>query len=204
MLENNKQKYNFDLSDFNKSYSDTVLDKVREETEKLGFEMCSDQTMGALLRFLVSTKPGGNFLELGTGTGAATSWILDGMDENSKLITIDSDKFCIEAAKRALPNTSSIEFVNDDALEFLKAQSAKSFDLIFADAEPGKYFYLNETLELLKPGGMFIVDDMLPQSDWPEDHFPYAMQALSNLKSVTTTHTVSLDCSTGLIMMSPK
>ena len=53
-----------------------------------------------------------------------------------------------------------------------------SFDLIFADAIPGKYEHLNETLALLRRGGLYVVDDMLPQPTWPKDHAPRATGVL--------------------------
>jgi predicted O-methyltransferase YrrM len=35
--------------------------------------------------------------------------------------------------------------------------------LIFADAWPGKYSDLEKALKLVKPGGFYIIDDMLTQ-----------------------------------------
>ena len=58
------------------------LKKIEIETKRLNFDMASDYRTGALLRTLVASKPGGRFLELGTGYGAA--WISDGMDKNSR------------------------------------------------------------------------------------------------------------------------
>jgi predicted O-methyltransferase YrrM len=40
--------------------------------------MPSEPRTGAFLRELCAGKPGGNLLELGTGTGLATAWMLDG------------------------------------------------------------------------------------------------------------------------------
>lgn len=54
------------------------------------FSMSSDVLTCSLLRTLAGAKPGGNFLELGTGTGLSTAWILDGMDKDAKLVTIDN------------------------------------------------------------------------------------------------------------------
>jgi predicted O-methyltransferase YrrM len=45
-----------------------------------------------------------------------------------------------------------------------------SFDLVFADAMPGKYDGLNDALDVVKVGGFYIIDDMLPQPNWPEGH----------------------------------
>ena len=45
--------------------------------------------VGALLRLMASMKPGGRLLEIGTGTGVSTCWLLDGMDSTAKLTTVD-------------------------------------------------------------------------------------------------------------------
>lgn len=64
---------------------------IYEESRNEGFDLVSEPMTGCLLRTLVSSKPGGSFLELGTGTGAATAWILDGMDLRSSLVTVEND-----------------------------------------------------------------------------------------------------------------
>ena len=61
-------------------------------------------------------------------------------------------------------------FLVDDGLSFMRAQPASSFDLIFADAMPGKYERLDDALSLLRPGGIYLVDDLLPQPNWPPGH----------------------------------
>jgi demethylmenaquinone methyltransferase/2-methoxy-6-polyprenyl-1,4-benzoquinol methylase len=45
-----------------------------------------------------------------------------------------------------------------------------SFDLIFADAQGGKWEGLERTISALKPHGVLLVDDMTPQGWWTEEH----------------------------------
>ena len=66
--------------------------EIAEATKLSGFTMASDVLTGSLLRTLASSKPAGRFLELGTGTGLSTSWILDGMDEYSLLTSVDNNR----------------------------------------------------------------------------------------------------------------
>jgi len=61
------------------------------DTETLGFKMASEPQIGSLLRTLAASKPGGRLLELGTGTGVGTAWLLDGMDAAARLETVDND-----------------------------------------------------------------------------------------------------------------
>ena len=57
-----------------------VVDAIRRDTRQLGFTMASEPQTGSLLRTLAASKPSGRFLELGTGTGVGTAWLLAGMD----------------------------------------------------------------------------------------------------------------------------
>lgn len=50
-----------------------LLDPIRRDTEAIGFTLASDPKTGSLLRTLAALKPGGQFLELGTGTGVGTA-----------------------------------------------------------------------------------------------------------------------------------
>ena len=63
-----------------------------------------------------------------------------------------------------------IEFILADAYIWLKEYQGEKFDLIFADAMPGKYDLFDEAIQLLKSGGMYVIDDMLPQPNWPAGH----------------------------------
>ena len=86
--------------------SPSRLEWIDERTTKLQFPMASEPLVGAMLRVLASSKPGGRFLELGTGTGIATAWILDGMDAHSNLLSVDSDA-AVQAVARNSPGADS-------------------------------------------------------------------------------------------------
>lgn len=100
----------------------------------------------------------------------ATAWILDGMDAESELISVDVDARVQDVARDALSGDERLTLLIEDALSFLKRQPAASFDFVFADALAGKYDRLEEALRVVKPGGFYIIDDMLPQPFWPEGH----------------------------------
>ncbi len=138
----------------------------------LNFNMASEPLTGSLLRTLVRSKPGGRFLELGTGTGISTCWMLDGMDSNSTLLTLDNDMRVQSVARRALGEDSRVQFFHAEGSVFIDelCQEGQTFDFIFADTWPGKFYYLDETLKLLKSGALYVVDDLLPQSNWADDH----------------------------------
>ncbi len=145
--------------------------RLIEKASKLsGFTMASDVLTCSLLRTLAVSKPAGSFLELGTGTGLSTSWILDGMDEKSTLVSIDNDDKFLEIAQKYLGNDKRLELVETDGGDWIGKNLHRKFDYIFADTWHGKYLLLDEVLAMLNKGGLYIIDELLPQPNWPEGH----------------------------------
>jgi predicted O-methyltransferase YrrM len=174
-------------------------DRIKVDTERLSFQMNSDLYTGSLLKTLAASKKSARLLELGTGGGLATSWILEGMDHDSKLLTIESNAALLEIARDRL-NDSRVEFILADGYVWLKEYTGEKFDLIFADAMPGKYDLFDEALEIVKSGGFYVIDDMLPQANWPEGHAAKAdtfMQMLDSRKDLVLT---KMKWSTGIII----
>jgi predicted O-methyltransferase YrrM len=143
--------------------------------------MASQERTGALLRTLASSKPAGRFLELGTGTGIATAWLLDGMDRASRLVSVDIDARFQEVAREAFTQEERLTLIAEDAISSLHCQAACSFDFVFADALAGKYEGLDEALRVVKTGGFYIIDDMLPQANWPDGHAPRVKALMAEL-----------------------
>jgi hypothetical protein len=57
------------------------LEAIMAATRAIGFQIWCWPQVGALLRVMAALKPGGRLLEIGTGTGVSTCWLLDGMDK---------------------------------------------------------------------------------------------------------------------------
>jgi predicted O-methyltransferase YrrM len=178
----------------------TVVRAIQQDTAASGFTMASEPQTGSLLRTLAAAKPVGAFLELGTGTGLCTAWILDGMDRQSTLTTVDNDATVLTIAKRHLENDPRVTFHLCEGARFLETLRGQTFDFIFADTWPGKYHHLNDALALLKPGGIYIIDDMLPQANWPTGHDVKAAALLSTLEQRTDFTITKLNWASGLIV----
>ncbi|MBX2877399.1 MAG: class I SAM-dependent methyltransferase [Saprospiraceae bacterium] len=177
-----------------------LLKTLEQECKDIGFTMPSDRHIGALLRTMVSSKPGGHFLELGTGIGLSLCWMIEGMDQGSHLFSIDNDPQLSKIAQGHFGADSRVEIICQDGGEWIKAYDGPGFDLIFADAWPGKYFDLKETLDLIKPGGFYVIDDMLPEVDWPEGHAEKATALIKYLEEHPQLHVTKMSWSTGIIV----
>ncbi len=184
-----------DITDIPKAYT-----QLEAKCDEIGFTMPSDVFIGTLLKSLIASKPRARVLELGTGIGLSLAWMIDGLDDESKLISIDNDPQLIAIAKDFFGGDARVELVCGDGAEWINNYSADSFDLIFADAWPGKYSELDETLALLKVGGFYVIDDMNPQPNWPEGHESKAQKLVDHLASRSDLTITKMDWSTGVII----
>ena len=177
------------------------LPLIIEKTRALGFNMACEDSVGALLRALAASKKGGQFLELGTGTGVGTTWLLDGTDQASKLTTVDVSEEYQQAVREVFAGDVRLEIVTCDGAGFLQTQSPGSFDLVFADAMPGKFVHLDAALALVRRGGFYVVDDLLPQENWPADHPPKVRELIGKLSGLAEFRSVSLSWSSGVMIL---
>ena len=132
---------------------------IRETAQAIGFTQSSDDLTGGFLATLAASKPGGRFLELGTGVGAGSAWLLRGMNADATLVTVEQNTEQVEVAEKHLGHDSRITFWVGDGLEYLR-ETSTLFDFIFADTWPGKINHPELALDLVKPGGFYVVDDM--------------------------------------------
>ncbi len=177
-----------------------ALDAILTDTRALGFDMVSDPAVGAILSVLAASKPRGRFLELGTGTGHGTAWILAGMDAASHLDTVDNDAAVLEVARRHLGSDARVAFHLTDGSTFLDRSAPAAYDFIYADAWPGKFSRLDEALTLLRPGGVYVIDDLLPQPNWPEGHAPKVPRLIERLEEREDFTTVTLAWASGVMI----
>jgi len=181
MLEEIKQRYPL------------AYHAIKEATEANGFSMPSEVLTCSLLKTLAATKPGGKFLELGTGTGLSTTWILDGMDAKSTLISIEN----LGVDKR-------LRLICTDGGEWIKQNKGKKFSFIFADTWPGKYLLLDEVLDMVEKGGIYIIDDMLPQQNWPTGHAEKAAQLIADLDSREDIILTKMGWASGIVIITKR
>lgn len=172
---------------------------ILDASQRIGFSMNIDALTGSLLRTLATSKPGGRFLELGTGTGLSTAWLLEGMDDASTLVSIENDPACVQIAHEFLGNDPRLTLLCEDADDWLSRNEAR-FDFIFADTWAGKYRLLDAALSALKPGGLYVVDDLLPLPNWPDGHHAKAEALLADLTTRLELQTTTLAWSTGILI----
>ncbi|GAB3019852.1 hypothetical protein GCM10027284_43870 [Cyclobacterium sediminis] len=178
-----------------------LYSKIQSKAKEIGFIMPSDLYIGSLLKTLISSRINANILEIGTGAGLSLAWMVDGLCENSQLTTIDNDPQLTNIAKEFFEENPKLSIVCEDGEKWIENYEGPLFDLIFADAWPGKYSHIDETLAMVKPGGFYVIDDMNPQKNWPLGHAEKAEQLIKTLEERNDFNLTKMNWSTGVILM---
>jgi len=135
-----------------------------------GFTLSCEPGVGRLLATLAAAVPaGGRILEMGTGVGAGTAWLLEGLGARSdvELVSIELDP-AAHARAAGADWPAFVRLLQGDVLALLGELGR--FELIFADAQGGKWEGLDRTIAALAPRGVLVVDDMTPQDWWTAEH----------------------------------
>lgn len=188
------------MNDTNIQDIPSIHPEIERKSREIGFTMPSDIFIGTLLKTLISSKPGGRFLELGTGIGLSLSWMIDGMDDEATLVTVDNDPELVQIAQRYFGTDQRVALVCGDGSSWIKTYLGDKFDLIFADAWPGKYSEIDEVLDLVQLGGFYVIDDMEAQPNWPEGHDKHVEGLIAYLENRKDFNLTKMNWSTGLVI----
>jgi caffeoyl-CoA O-methyltransferase len=147
---------------------DELLRRLAAETAELGgiaiMQVSPEQ--GALIRLLVRAINARRALELGTFTGYSAICIARGLPDDGLLVTCDVSEEWTGIARRYFEQAGVAERIDlrlGPALDTLREMpDDEPFDFAFIDADKVGYLdYYEETLRLLRPGGLVMVDNVL-------------------------------------------
>jgi predicted O-methyltransferase YrrM len=168
--------------------------------EQAGFPYSCEEEVGPLLAVLAAAVPtDGRILELGTGAGVGTAWLVHGLGERTDvgLVSVESDASTMALA-RSQDWPGYVRFVVDDAVRALP--SLGRFHLLFADAQGGKWDRLDLSIAALEPGGTLVVDDMAPRDWWNAEHAANQEKVRATLARHPQLTTCELAWSSGVLL----
>ncbi|CCH28209.1 O-methyltransferase [Actinosynnema sp. NPDC047251] len=121
---------------------------------------------GAALRFLTAALQAKAVVEVGTGAGVGSLYLLGGMPAAGVLTSIDAEPEHQRAARVAFAEAgvavSRTRLIMGQALDVLPRLTDGAYDLVFVDAAKTEYpKYLEEGVRLLRPGGVIAFDNVL-------------------------------------------
>jgi len=158
--------------------SDEVIDRLVAETLTLGSvaQMQIAPEQGQFLEIIVKITQTKNCLEIGRFTGLSSLCIAKGLPENGKIVAVDiSDEFLSMAKKywKIAGVDSKIESIIGVGVDVMQSMIDRqhSYDFIFIDADKNNYpNYYELSLQLLRPNGIIIIDNMLWHGDVADEN----------------------------------
>ena len=150
------------LSGLNRQADAVLLDIARSGGEQQ--LPLVDAEVGALLRVLATAVAARRILEIGTAIGYSGIWLAGALPADGMLITMEMDPERVRTARANFERagfSNRVSVVAGDAQRMI-AKVAGPFDLIFQDGDKALYVPLLErTVELLRPGGLLVTDNVL-------------------------------------------
>ena len=149
---------------------DALLARLREETRGIRFgHMQVAPEQGQLLGFLVGLLGVRRILEIGVFTGYSSLCMARNLPEDGYMLALDNQPKFTAIAERYWKEagvSGRIELRHCDAFEevsrLCEDEAVEPFDLIFLDADKGRYpGYYERCLSLLAPRGLLILDNVL-------------------------------------------
>ena len=188
---------------------DAPLQAARQRAAEVGVGAV-DVPPGAVLRLLAASSRARHIVELGTGAGVSTLWLLRGMRSDGVLTSVDAEGEHQRLAKASLQEAAvpsgRARLIAGRALDVLPRLSDAAYDLVFCDANRSENLdYLNAAMRLLRPGGVVVFADALSGGRIAEssarDAETVAMRELARaLREETRLAPAMLPVSSGLLV----
>ncbi|SFH47524.1 Predicted O-methyltransferase YrrM [Tindallia magadiensis] len=151
--------------------------------------------VAALLKNIIKMSGSKKILEIGTAIGFSAILFATAAGKDASIVTIERDP---DYTKEALKNIQEanlekmIKVIPGDALEVLP-RLKNTFDMVFLDGAKGHYGeMLEQSITLLKPGGLLISDNILFRGMVANDELvrrrkkTIVMRMREYLKTITT------------------
>ena len=138
------------------------LEKVKKKALEDHIPIIMDDTLEVIKKILEEEKPK-NILEIGTAVGYSASQFARFAPE-AHIDTIELSEERVKEAKENIKNIgvqNQITIFLGNAVEILPTLN-KEYDIIFIDANKGKYpIFLEEGIRLIKNKGLILADNIL-------------------------------------------
>lgn len=142
-------------------------DFFKSQARARGVELGTTDTTpgsGAFLRYLAFTLKAQSVVEVGTGSGVGSLWLLDGMLESGTLTSIDDEMEHSNAAKLAFQDAdiaaARFRLITNPVMDVMTKLADRAYDLvIFRHNSEDLPVAIHEAHRILRSGGVFVIDN---------------------------------------------
>jgi predicted O-methyltransferase YrrM len=142
-------------------------DFFKSQARARGVELGTTDTTpgsGAFLRYLAFTLKAQSVVEVGTGSGVGSLWLLDGMLESGTLTSIDDEMEHTQIAKLAFADADITQgryrLITNTVVDVISKLTDHAYDLVVLRHNPEDLsFVINEGHRILRSGGALVIDN---------------------------------------------
>jgi predicted O-methyltransferase YrrM len=136
-----------------------LVERAAALAAELGFENSCTPETGRLLHLLAGMRGRERVAETGTGVGYGAAWIVSALDPSVPFYTAELDEDRAAAAAELFRDDGHVHVLAGDWHEVLRRHAP--FDLLFHDGSKRRPdLDGEETLRLLAPRGVIVLDDL--------------------------------------------
>ena len=160
------------------SYAESFIaeDAVKAAARARGIEIGTHDVSpgtGAYLRHLAQLLSAQSVVEVGTGSGVGSLWLLDGMIASGTLTSIDDEmehsaiaKIAFAEAEIAAPR---FRLITNVVMDVMTKLADRAYDLVVYRHNPEDLTYaITEAHRILRSGGVFVIDNFFGGSKVPD------------------------------------
>lgn len=142
-------------------------DFFKSQARARGVELGTTDTTpgsGAFLRYLAFTLKAQSVVEVGTGSGVGSLWLLDGMLESGTLTSIDDEMEHTQIAKMAFADADITQgryrLITNTVVDVISKLTDRAYDLVVLRHNPEDLSYvISESHRILRSGGALVIDN---------------------------------------------
>jgi predicted O-methyltransferase YrrM len=142
-------------------------DFFKSQARARGIELGTIDTTpgsGAFLRYLAFTLKAQSVVEVGTGSGVGSLWLLDGMLESGTLTSIDDEMEHTQIAKLAFAEADIAQgryrLITNTVVDVISKLTDRAYDLVVLRHNPEDLSYvIGEAHRILRSGGALVIDN---------------------------------------------
>lgn len=119
---------------------------------------------GSYLAFLAQILKAQSVVEVGTGSGVGSLWLLDGMIPSGTLTSIDDEMEHSSIARTAFADAEiapqRFRLITNPVMEVMTKLTDRAYDLVVYRHDPEDLgFAISEAARILRSGGVFVIDN---------------------------------------------
>jgi predicted O-methyltransferase YrrM len=142
-------------------------DYFKAQARARGIELGTTDTTpgcGAFLKYLAFTLKAQSVVEVGTGSGVGSLWLLDGMLESGTLTSIDDEMEHTQIAKLAFAEADIAQgryrLITNTVVDVISKLTDRAYDLVVVRHNPEDLSYIiSEAHRILRSGGSLVIDN---------------------------------------------